>query len=203
MDDFIRTMQDAWAAHPSTAWAIVGVAAALVILLVLRRLFRRRRRPAPPAAPQLAVDVSSLGDGGPRSQPPVVEFFNIPVRVAAVVLAPPGRLGEIPPPLALGGWFDALVPGLDRVVALDAPLLRCWPPQLSVRGFARVFFANAPLPGDGGKGTPWCSAAGVAKFGGKTLMIGLVLRAAAPNSLGQVILESETQWLGCLRVRVE
>jgi hypothetical protein len=203
MDSFLRLIQDAWTSHASIAWGVAAGLAGLLLLVVLRRLLRRRRAAAAPAVPQLTVDVSSLGDAGPRAGPPAVELFHIPVRLAAVVLAPPGRLGEIPPPAALGGWFDALVPGLDRVVALDEPLVRRWPPQLSVRGFARVFFANVRLPGDGGKGTPWSAAAGAVKFRGKTLMIGLVFRAAAPNSLGQLILDSEEKWLGCLQVRLE
>jgi hypothetical protein len=203
MDDVIRMIQDAWTSLSSIAWAVAAGLAGLLVLVVLRRLLRRRSSLVPPAVPQLTVDVSSLGDAGPRCEPPAVEFFHMPVRLAAVVLAPPGRLGEIPPPTSLGGWFDALVPGLDRVVALDEPLVRRWPSQLSVRGFACVFFANVRLPGDCGKGTPWSSAAGAVKFRGKTLMIGLVFRAAAPNSLGQVILDSEEKWLGCLQVRLE
>jgi hypothetical protein len=43
--------------------------------------------------------------------------------------------------------------------------------------------------------------AGVFKLHGHPILAGLVLRAKGPNSLGQVIVEHETQWLGCLRVK--
>jgi hypothetical protein len=56
------------------------------------------------------------------------------------------------------------------------------------------------LPGDGGKGTPWSSAAGMFKLHGQPVMAGLVLRAARPNSFGQVILDGEEKWLGCFRI---
>ena len=84
---------------------------------------------------------------------------------------------------------------------LHRPLLRRWPNQLSASGFVHLFFNNARLPGTGGKGTPWSSVAGVFKVQGQPAMAGLVLCAAKPNSLGQTIIDSEYQWLGCLRVR--
>ena len=68
-------------------------------------------------------------------------------------------------------------------------------------GFRPSVLRNAKLPGDGGKGSPWSSVAGVFKVKGQPVMAGLVLRAAEPNSLGQTIVEEEHQWLGCLRVR--
>jgi hypothetical protein len=200
MDDLIRKFQDAlnWLPYlAGAAAAIVG----LIVLVILWRFVRRRKPAALPAVQQLGIDVSSLGEAGPRAAAPLLEFYGIPVRLAAVVLAPAGRVRELPGPGALAECFDALVPALGSVVSLDEPLVRRWPPQLAVRGFARVFFANARLPGDYGKGTPWSSAAGALRFRGQTIMIGLVFRAAAPNGLGQMILDSEEKWLGCLRVR--
>ncbi|MGD0897261.1 MAG: hypothetical protein ABR915_05450 [Thermoguttaceae bacterium] len=200
MVEFIRKIQDAWGWLPPVASAVAAVVG-LLVLVILWRLLRRRRPVALPAAQQLGIDVSSLHDAGPRTAGPVLEFYGLPVRLAAVVLAPAGRGRGLPPPASLGECLDALVPALGSVVALDEPLVRRWPPQLAVRGFARAFFANARLPGDCGKGTPWSSAAGALKFRGQAMMIGLVLRAAAPNGLGQMILDSEQMWLGCLRVR--
>ena len=130
-----------------------------------------------------------------------MELYNLPVRLAAVVLAPVGRVSDLPPDGQIPLLIEAIIPGLDKMAALHRPLICRWPNQVSARGFAHLFFINAKLPGDGGKGTPWSSVAGVFKLKGQPLMAGLVLRAAAPNSLGQTIIETEHQWLGCLRVR--
>jgi hypothetical protein len=203
-------------------------AAAVIALWIVWRLMRRRKRPAPPLAANLMVEVAALSDRGPPEGPPVLEFYNLPVRLAAVVLAPvgPGRelpkkmgtgseparanpaepaSGEVPVPIffddQLGPLLDAILPGLDKVAALHRPVIRRWPNQVSARGFAHLFFNNARLPGQAGKGTPWSSVAGVVKVQNQPVMAGLVLRAAAPNSLGQTIIDAEYKWLGCLRVR--
>ena len=130
-----------------------------------------------------------------------LEFYNLPVRLAAIVLAPVGRTSDLPPDDSLLPLIEAIVPGLDRIATLHRPLIRRWPSQVSANGFAHLFFNNVRLPGEGGKGTPWSSMAGVFKIKGKPLMAGLVFFAAQPNSLGQTIIEAEHQWLGCLRVR--
>jgi hypothetical protein len=175
----------------------------IVVLLfwLVWRLVRRRRRVAAPLAPDLKIVVADLGNDGPPPGPPVLEFYNLPMRVAAIVLAPVGRVRELPPDQQIPTLIEAIVPGLDKMAALHRPLIRRWPNQVSARGFAHLFFNNAKLPGDGGKGTAWSSVAGVFKVKGQPVMAGLVLRAAEPNSLGQTIIEEEYQWLGCLRVR--
>lgn len=180
---------------------IVSVVVALAILLLVRRIFKRRKRELPAALADLAVDVASLGEEGPPAGSTVLEHYNVPVRLAAVVLAPTGRVGGLPPPAEISALIDHIVPGLAQVTAGQAPLLRRWPPQLSAEGFARTVFAQVRLPGDGGKGTPWCSVAGRFKVEGTTFMAGLILRAATANNFSQTIIEKEHQWLGVLRVR--
>ena len=180
--------------------AAVGALLALVLLVIAWRVLRRRKPAEVSTGLPLAIDLASLGEEGPPAGPPVLEFYNVPVRVAAVVLAPAGRrdlaqVGE------MSQVLDAIVPGLERVIALHKPLICHWPRQLSARGFAHIFFANVRLPGDGGKGTPWSSAAGIIKFRGQPVMAGLVLCAASPNAFGQMTLDSEEKWLGSFRVR--
>jgi len=174
---------------------------AIVVLWIAWRLLRRRRRVLVPLSPDLKVLVANLGNDGPPQGPPVLELYNLPVRLAAIVLAPVGRVRDLPPDDQLPTLIEAIIPGLDQVTALHRPLIRRWPNQVSARGFAHLFFSNAKLPGDGGKGSPWSSVAGVFKVKGQPVMAGLVLRAAGANSLGQTIVEEEHQWLGCLRVR--
>jgi len=185
------------------AWLPAAVAAAcgIVVLIVLWRFVRRRKRLAPLVAPELTIDVQTLPDQGPPGGPPTLEFYNIPVRLTALVLAPVGRDRELPPPDEFYALCETLLPGLGQIARLHEPLIRDWPSQVSTRGFAHAFFSNARLPGDGGKGTRWSSVAGQFKHEGRPVMAALVLRAAAPNSLGQLTVNTEYEWLGCLRVK--
>jgi hypothetical protein len=202
MTSFLDKLNDWLKAVGGDLLNYVAVAAvAIVVLWIAWRLFRRRRRVAPPLAPDLKISVAELGNEGPPQGPPALELYNLPVRLAAIVLAPVGRVSDLPPDDEFPALIEAIIPGLDKVAALHPPLIRRWPNQVSARGFAHLFFANAKLPGEGGKGSSWSSVAGMFKVKGRPLMAGLVLRAAAPNSLGQTIIEEEHQWLGCLRVR--
>jgi hypothetical protein len=179
---------------------VLGGVVVLVAVVVLWKLLTRRK-PKAAAPPDLRIDVMALGAHGPPAGGPVLEFYNVPVRLAAIVLAPAGRVRELPPLDQLGDVFDAIVPGLASVVAAHRPLLRKWPPQPSTRGFAHQFFAHARLPGEGGKGTPWSSAAGVLKIEGQAMMAGMVLRTEGTSSHGQEIIERPEQWLRTLRVK--
>jgi hypothetical protein len=181
-------------------YAIIAIAG-VVVFWIAWRVLRRRKQTAAPLPPDLKVNVDTLSNQGPAEGPPVLEFYHLPVRLAAIVLAPVGRVRELPPDDQLATLLDAIVPGLDKVAALHEPLIRRWPSQVSARGFAHLFFSNSRLPGPGGKGTPWSSAAGIFKVQGQPIMAGLVFRAAQPNSFGQTIVDSEDKWLGCLRVK--
>ncbi len=181
-------------------WYAGLAAVVVVVFVVLRKVLRRRRRELPPPAPDLTIDVEALGTAGPPAVGPILEHYNLPVRLAAVAVAPTGRIPELPLD-KLPALIDHVVPGLAEVVAAHRPMIRCWPPQLSAEGFAHAFFAQARLPGDSGKGTPWCSAAGRFKVRRKSLMVALVMRAESANNFGQSIIEKEHEWLGILRVR--
>lgn len=179
----------------------IGAVIALLVLIILWRIIAARRRELPPPPPDLAIDVSSLGTEGPPATGPVLEHYNVPVRLAAVVLAPTGRGRELPSVDQLTPLIDHIVPGLAQVVAAHRPLIRRWPAQLSAEGFAHTFFSQVRLPGDRGKGTPWCSVAGRFVVGRLPLMAGLVMRAAAANNFSQSIVQREYEWLGILRVK--
>jgi hypothetical protein len=183
-------------------YLVLALAAAIVVYVVWRVVSGRRRTAAPPP-PDLRIDLSALGEAGPPPGPPVVEFYNLPVRIAAIALAPAGRVRDLPPRGQLGEIYEAMAPGLAAVVAAQKPLVRYWPSQLSARGFAQVFFQNVRLPGDRGKGSPWCSAAGLVKVKGQPVMVGLVMRTAADNNLGEVVIDSAEKWLTLIRVRTE
>lgn len=176
-------------------------AAALAGAVFLWRIFRRRKARGLAIQADLTIALDRLSQLGPPPGGPALEFYFIPVRLAAVILAPVGRVRGLPPPSQLHEVFDALLPNLDSVVQAQQPLVRRWPAQVSVRGFANLLFTHVRLPGDGGKGTPWSAVAGIVKLQGQPLMAGLILRAESSNSLGRVVIDREEKWLGCLRVK--
>jgi hypothetical protein len=63
------------------------------------------------------------------------------------------------------------------------------------------FSNHAALPGDRGKNTPWCSIAGRFEADGQRFLAGLICTAAAPNSLGQIMIQHDGMWLDVLRIR--
>jgi len=195
------------AAEEAVGWlsgnltACIVAAVAVVAVYILWKVLAAGKKELPKPAPDLTIDVMSLGSLGPPEGAPVLEFYNVPVRLAAVVLAPAGRIRQLPPIDQLGDVLDAIVPGLARVVATHKPLVRKWPAQGSAKGFAHTFFGHVRLPGEGGKGTPWSSAAGLMKIEGQPLMAGLLLRTESTSSHGQQIVEAEEKWLAMLRVK--
>ena len=201
--DFFESLKKFFFAPENQPWSyvILGGFAALVLLFVVRRILRRRRKKERPLPPELQIELAKLINEGPPAELPSLEFYNLPMRLAGIVLAPVGRMRELPPPDELPAVFESVLPGLDRVVDRQRPLVRRWPSQVSTRGFASAFFSNIRLPGEAGKGTPWSAVAGIFKHRGTPIMIGLVLRAASPNSLGQIVINTEHEWLGCLRVK--
>ena len=112
---------------------------------------------------RLALDVDRLSTEPPPKSGPGLTFYNLPVRLVAIVLAPAGRAGVVPDAEGMPALLDAIVPGLADVVAAHRPVRLRWPEQLSGSGFAHAFFVHAKLPGDAGKGTPLSSVAGIAK----------------------------------------
>lgn len=181
---------------------LMGVLALMVVVpvFVLVKMLKARRRKPAEQAPDLRIDILSLPSLPPPLTGPSLRILHVPVRLAVVVLAPVGRIRELPPPDQVAEVIDAIVPGLSRIVSAHCPLIRFWPAQVSIRGFALAFFMHAKLPGDGGKGTPWCSAAGVFKVAGQPMMAGLVMYSQSPTTLGQTIVEREAQWLDLLRI---
>jgi hypothetical protein len=186
---------------PTWFIGVIAAAVALLVAVVCARWLRKGRKVRWQPEPELFVDVGQLDASGPPPQGPRVEFYGTPVRLAVVVIAPAGRQGELPPPGVLPNVMDRLVPGLPRVVASHRPMICRWPAQLSTQGFAQSFFNHVALPGDRGKGTPWCSIAGKLQVGDRVFLIGLVCCANQPNALSQFVVQHEGQWLDILRIR--
>jgi len=198
--DFVKEIVDELSTWLDVRYVVAAVAA-LVALWFLWAIYSRKRNAPPIELPnELLFDYRSLGEKGPPPGPLRLEFMSIPIRLAAVVLAPSGRGSDLPPDELLPMVLSRTVPGLDRVLKLHEPLIRPWPRQLSENGFTQAFFAKVKLPGDFGAGTPWCSVAGKFKYRGIALMVGLVLRAEDDNDYGQRRVERPEAWRDCLRV---
>ncbi|MHB8899860.1 MAG: hypothetical protein ACYC6Y_14025 [Thermoguttaceae bacterium] len=178
-----------------------GVIVVLVAVAIARRAWRRRHAVRGRIEPELAIDVERLSVEAPPRSGPGLTFYNLPVRLVAIVLAPAGRAGVLPGPEGMPALLDAIVPGLAEVVAAHKPVRLLWPEQLSGSGFAHSFFIHVRLPGEGGKGTPLSSAAGIARTHLGSVMVAMVVRAERPNSYGQQILESEGDWLRAFQTR--
>ena len=199
---FLRVIQ--LLSHPNFEVTIAVIA--LVILFAVATstlLWRLRRRRQPPAEehPELVIDIGNLSDAGPPKDSAQLEIYNLPVRLAVMVLAPVGRGGQLPPADQLPDLVDQIVPGMMSVLEGHQPEFRRWPPQLSSQGFMRSFFSHLRLPGDRGRGTVWCSIVGKFTAQETQLLAGLVCCAERPNSVTELVVERDAQWLDILRIR--
>jgi hypothetical protein len=180
---------------------IAGVGAvALLALVLVAPWWIKRRRVVEVAAPMLQVNVAALPAEGPPEQGPNLRLYNVPMRCAMLVLAPVGRGAVQPAAEKIAEIIDQVVPGLASVAEAHRTSVKVWPAQLSSQGFLHQFSVNVGLPGDAGKGTPWSSVCGRFEAQGIPYLVGLLLCAARQNSLGQFLVERETQWPDMLRV---
>lgn len=184
---------------------IAGVAIVLlaVLLAVAMRLLRKPGQKKSDAHADLSIDVKSLGFKDPPPTNPRLEFYGTPVRLVVFVLAPAGRGVEVPPNEQLRETVEYLIPGLSQIIDLHHPVFRRWPLQLSSQGFTQAFFNKIALPGDHGKGTPWCSVAGKFEQTDGHLLAGFVCQAENANMLSEVTVEHAGKWHDVLRVRKE
>ena len=184
-------------------WLVAGGAAVLAVLLMVRQLLRMLRRPERVSLVDSALvfDVATI----PWSSDPLtasrLTVYHMPARVGLVVIAPLGRDTRRPTVTEVSALLDQIVPGLAEVVTGDQSAVRVWPRQLSGKGFAHSLARHVRLPGEHGRGSPWCLVTGRASLENEPFGIGIALRTASPNSLSLVNLESDHQWLDVLRVK--
>ncbi|MEK6234331.1 MAG: hypothetical protein N2C14_06445 [Planctomycetales bacterium] len=129
-----------------------------------------------------------------------MQCHHVPVRVALIVFAPLGRSSTLTVTDGLTGLADELCHGLGAAVETHRPKMTLWPPQLASSGFSSLFFGKLKLPGKRGKGTPWCAMSGRCQLNGQNMMVGMAFRAGEPNSLGEILLESEYAWREALKI---
>ncbi len=179
----------------------VSLLALVVLLLILRIVFRKKQPVQQLVKPDLKIDLEELESKGPGQIWPQLQIYGIPVRLAVLVVAPKGQGSQIPNREQLQVLIDRITPGFKDVVAIHQPLIREWPPQMSVEGFSHAFFHNVQLPGDDGRGTPWSGTVGHLTAGMNSILLGMICVADDPNQLGQVIVKHEGQWREVLKVQ--
>jgi hypothetical protein len=180
--------------------ALVILVLVVVFAAMLRGLLSRRKpRRLPPI--DLSIDLNALAREVPAALSPRLTYQSVPVRLAAVVLAPAGRAQPLPPAQSWPQIFEALHPGFSRVVDGHRPLVRPWPPQLSDSGFAHRFFAELKLPTLGREPLEWSAVAGPVRFQDRTILVGLVFHTSEATTLGADILDSPVGWRRVLEVK--
>jgi hypothetical protein len=128
-----------------------------------------------------------------------LKVHNLPVRLGVVVLAPLGRL-DLPGDEEIPTILDGLVPGLGKFVTDDTPIVRTWPNQVSVGGFANNLALHMQVGGQDLTETPWCLVAGKTRRPDGLLLVTLALAAEASNRLGVIRLDDESQWMQAIQV---
>ena len=178
------------------------IAAGLVLLFLAtaaRNLLRRLQKPREISLvdPLRAVDLSAepLADGGRTD----LRVHNLPARLGVVAFAPLGRI-ELPTDAEIPSLLDELVPGLGGFYARDRPVVRHWPNQVSVGGFANNLALHLQVPGHDLTATPWCLLAGKTRRPDGLLLVALAFAAGRPNRLGVIRLEDESQWMQAVQV---
>ncbi len=180
-----------------------GLFAAGGVAMVLWRMLARRRREA--AAAGTGLDHRRRPRWARRGRPPPGRCWNSTISLYAWrpwSWRRSARRRRLPPE--------------EQWPQVCEPLCRAWIGSSRpngpwcVAGRANSASAASPAPCSP---TPACPARAARKHPGRRspassrsrgqpLMAGLILRAQSPNSVGQTIIEHETQWLGCLRVKV-
>ena len=177
--------------------------ASLIAVVYLGRIAIRRRRGRQyvDQTENLSIDIEALPVVSPTDSDLRLDFYGVPVVISVLVIAPVGRGVILPAKTRMSQFMENLVPGMMEVLSSHRPLFRRWPEQLSTRGFVHAVFNNLALPGDRGKGTPWCSVAGRFESDGRHYLAALVCRSERPNGLGQIEIQHAGQWIDILRVR--
>lgn len=179
------------------AMAAVAAVLAAVAWRIARRQARRRQASAQQA--QLAICLNDFAEPSVADTGPQLRVYNVPVRLALVVMAPVGRDGRLPDREIWPSLIDRAIPQIRDVVAAHQTELRPWPNQLSTEGFCTKFFHALSMPARG-KGTAWTAVAGRITAVDNRYLIGLLLRGKESNNLSQYTIERDAQWLDVLRI---
>jgi hypothetical protein len=182
-------------------WFSIAAIAIVIVLWLLWSLLRRRAALGHQVDGGDAIDLSEFVVGGPPGGSPQMEFYGTPVRLQLIVLAPMGRHGQLPSNEELPHILNHFISDFTRVSGLHRTVVFRWPEQLSADGFYQAFFNKLSLPGDHGRGSPWCAVSGRFTVADTQYLVGMAFTSEKPNGMGTVTVEHEGQWLDVLRIR--
>jgi hypothetical protein len=183
---------------PNALGLIAAAVGGLVVLMFLFRVvFGRKKNVDPLIETKHLVDLSEIPL--PEDGPYGLRVQNLPGKLGVVVFAP---LGKIKPPAADETFavLNTVVPGLGKMARRDNPIVQTWSNQVSVTGFANTLARHLMVPGRDLTDTPWCLLVGKLKRPEGLMVVGLAIGMEAPNNLGVIRLNDETQWLQFLQV---
>ncbi|MBL6712211.1 MAG: hypothetical protein ISQ07_02360 [Pirellulales bacterium] len=181
------------------ALGLIGAAVGglVVLMFLFRVVFGRKKNVDPLIETKHLVDLSEIPL--PEDGPYGLRVQNLPGKLGVVVFAP---LGKIKPPAADETFavLNTVVPGLGKMARRDNPIVQTWSNQVSVTGFANTLARHLMVPGRDLTDTPWCLLVGKLKRPEGLMVVGLAIGMEAPNNLGVIRLNDETQWLQFLQV---
>jgi len=183
---------------------LAGLGVVLLAASLGAYLLRRLRRRAAPVRTEFAerppIAVEGLAVPALPASVARVEVHGVPAQLVAVVLAPRGRGQTLPPasdwPTVLATFF----PRLDEVARRHGTAVVAWPAQLAQNAFDTVFFQEARLPGDHGRGTPWFGMTGRVDCLGRSVLVGALFRGDHPNPLAELRFAEEGHQRSALRI---
>lgn len=177
-------------------YGIAGVAGLFALFVIFKLLTGKKKHP------NLEKGMNeNLADFPPppsATGPKQLQINGMPVRIRLVVLAPAGHQQSVSADEA-PEILDTVVRGLGGLLKFDKPRVKVWPAQLSLPGFAPTFHRLVKSPDAGKPKSEWVKVAGVAKVGGKPLLVGLALLAEDVCKIGELKMD-HSDWGEMLQV---
>jgi hypothetical protein len=189
-----------WSEYSEVLLIILGALALLVLILLIYRLTRRPKRIALSDRSDLYIDVTDFSpDRIDYKAYPRLEWMGSPAHLTLIVVAFQGTGGGDLQDAPVRALLERALPGLGPILDAHQTEIRLWDPQVSRRGFEQLFFHVVPLPGDHGRGTPWCSVVSRAEYKDRPLLLGMVLYSPQTPNVTQMSYEHESKLWSDLR----
>ena len=183
-----------WSDYYEVVLILLGALALLVLILLVYRLTRRPKRIALSDRSDLYIDVTELTPERFDFQAyPRLEWMGSPAHLPLIVVAFQGTGGGALHDAPVRALLERAMPGLGPILDAHQTDIRLWDPQVSRRGFEQLFFHVVPLPGDHGRGTPWCSLVARAEYKDRPLLLGMVLYSPQTPNVTQMSYEHESK----------
>lgn len=189
-----------WSEYSEVLLIVLGALALLVLILLIYRLTRRPKRIALSDRSDLYIDVTDFSpEQVDYKAYPRLEWMGSPAHLTLIVVAFQGTGGGAMQDAPVRALLERALPGLGPILDAHKTEIRLWDPQVSRRGFEQLFFHVVPLPGDHGRGTPWCSLVSRVEYKDRPLLLGMVLYSPQTPNVTQMSYEHESKLWSDLR----